>query len=163
MRIVEIWKDIHGYEGLYEASSFGRVRSLDRVTSKGYKVKGRVKKLTVGGRGYYNVKLSGKTMAVHQLVAMAFLGHIPNGHSLVVDHIDNDKINNKLDNLQLITQRHNASKDRKGSSKYTGVSWNKRYSKWRSSIVIKGRTKHLGYFTDEEEAKEAYEIELKKL
>jgi hypothetical protein len=169
MRIVEIWKGVNGYEGSYEVSSFGNIRSLDRVNSRGYKLKGRMLNKSLNGNGYYNVNLykQGKysTFSVHVLVAMAFLGHVQSGNSgLIVDHIDNNPLNNIVDNLQLVTNRYNSSKDKKGgSSKYVGVSWNKRCSKWRSQIVIKGRSKHLGLYTDEEEAKEAYEIELKKL
>ena len=169
MRIVEIWKGIPGYEGSYEVSSFGNVRSLDRLDSRGYKRKGRMLNKSLNGTGYYNVGLSKqgkpKTNTVHVLVASAFLGHVQSGTTagLVIDHIDNDKLNNRVDNLQLVTNRENSSKDRKGSSKYVGVSWNNAASKWIANIGIKGRTKHIGYFTDEEEAKEAYEIELKKL
>jgi hypothetical protein len=167
MRIVEIWKGIPGYEGSYEVSSFGNVRSLDRLSSVGHKLKGRMLKKSLNGVGYYVVNLHNgkqKTNNVHVLVASAFLGHVQSGYTgLVVDHIDNNPLNNKLDNLQLITQRHNTSKDRKGSSKYTGVTWYKKSSKWISRIRIKGRVKHLGYFKNELEAKEAYEIELKKL
>ena len=53
---------------------------------------------------------------------MAFFGHVPGGYKIVVDHIDNNRLNNHVSNLQLITQRENSSKDRKnGTSQYTGV------------------------------------------
>ena len=100
---------------------------------------------------------------VNQIMAIAFLSHKPCGHKIVVDHIDNNKLNNKLYNLQLITHRENISKDKKGSSKYTGVCWHKIKNKWQSSIAINGKIKYLGIFTNEIEAAQAYQNELKKL
>jgi len=157
----EIYKDIEGYEG-YQVSDLGNVKSF-----KGKKEK--VLKSGVNGRGYLNVNLSknGKTknFSVHQLVAMAFLNHVPNGNKgLVCDHIDNDKLNNRLDNLQLISQRLNLSKDKKNcSSSYTGVCWHKRDNKWLSSITINGKLKHLGCFTNELDAHNEYQKALNNL
>jgi hypothetical protein len=106
-----------------------------------------------------------KTIKIHILVAMAFLGHKPDGtQKIVVDHIDNNPLNNNLTNLQLISQRENVSKDRKnGSSQYTGVSWGKNTNKWRSIIYINNKVKHLGLFTLEEDAAKAYQNALKML
>ena len=67
-------------------------------------------------------------------------------------------------NLQRTNQRVNASKDKKGgTSKYIGVSWYKITNKWVSKIEINGKIKHLGYFTDEKEAAQAYINELNKI
>lgn len=110
---VEIWKPVSGYEGMYEVSDEGRVRSLDRV------VKGRVgnNRLFPGKilspettyQGYKRVRLSreGKTrrFTVHSLVAQAFIGDYPDG--LVINHIDENKANNRPDNLEYITQKEN--------------------------------------------------------
>jgi len=167
---MEIWKEIKGFED-YEVSNLGRVKSLARIvtTIKGSRTyKEKILKANTDSTGYMVVTLyknkKCKTIKVHILVAIAFLNHKPNGHKLVVDHIDNNPLNNKLGNLQIITQRKNTSKDVKGcSSKYTGVSWNKRFKKWRASIGLKGKTKHLGYFTDELEAAKAYQNALAKL
>jgi hypothetical protein len=85
------------------------------------------------------------------LVAMAFLNHKPDGtHKIVVDHINNNKLDNRVVNLQLISQRENLSKDRKdGTSKYVGVCWKKSRNKWQVDIKIDGKRKYLGLFTDE--------------
>lgn len=157
----EVWKDVKGYEGSYQVSNFGRVKSLKYN-------KQRILKLTSDRNGYYRCSLwlkgNQKRFKVHILVAMSLLGHIPDGHKIVVDHVDNDKSNNRLENLQLISQRENTSKDKKGySSQYVGVTWHKATSKWVSRIVIEGKSKYLGLFTNEIEAAEAYQSTLKNL
>jgi len=97
-------------------------------------------------------------------MAITFLNHIPNGHSIIVDHINNISTDNRLENLQLITNRENLSKDKKnGTSKYTGVSWFKRGKKWHSSININNKKVHLGYFIDDLEASNQYQLALKNI
>ena len=162
---IEVWKDIPEFEGFYQVSNLGNVRSLN------YRQKGIVKQLNknLNANGRYKVNLckNGKSSGnnkIHQLSAMAFLNHKPCGHKIVVDHIDNNKENDKLYNLQLLTNRENIVKDmRIGSSKYTGVCWNKRQGKWKGAIYIKKKIKHLGYFKYEKEASQAYQNELKKI
>ena len=117
--------------------------------------------------GYFTVGLcnnTGKkrTFQVHQLMAITFLNHKPNGHKIVVDHINNNKTDNRLENLQLITHRENISKEGRGSSKYTGVSIIRTTNKWRSSITINGVYKILGYFKTEKVASAVYQYELEK-
>lgn len=167
----EIWKEIPNYEGLYQVSNLGRVKSLKRWRNSGnggYFQKERVMNQTLNPYGYKILGLSKngykKTFQVHKLVAMAFLGHEPCGHKIVVDHIDNDKLNNNLSNLQLTTMRHNSSKDRRGgSSKHTGVFWYKARKKWRSYIYINGKRIHLGYFEKELDAHKAYQNALNNI
>ena len=167
---MEIWKSIEGCED-YEISNLGRVKSLARtvIFSDGRVVSRKEKflKLSVNDRGYLIVSLckdtKSKTKKVHQLVAIAFLNHTPDGNKLVIDHIDNNPLNNKLGNLQIITHRENTSKDRKGSSQYTGVSWHKPCKKWIARIYINGKSKNLGRFKDELEAAKAYQTALKEL
>tara|TARA_R110002074_G_scaffold32337_1_gene90475 strand:+ start:140 stop:673 length:534 start_codon:yes stop_codon:yes gene_type:complete len=165
---IEVWKDIPEYEGLYQVSNLGNVRSLDRVSSKGRKVKGKVLKGAICGSPYFRVNLYKdnkiKLKNIHQLVAIAFLKHTPCGHKLVVNHIDINPKNNNLYNLEVITQRENCNKKHiKSSSKYIGVYWENSSNKWRSSIRINGKAKHLGLFTDEKEAAQAYQNELNKI
>jgi hypothetical protein len=120
-------------------------------------------------RGYYRISLSKygkkKTFRVHQLVAMAFLGHTPDGTTkIVVDHIDSNGLNNHKDNLQLITNRENLSKERslkKGIP--TGVSFDKSLNKYVAKIGLNGRSKHLGYFEDQNEALLVYKQALKMI
>jgi hypothetical protein len=109
--------------------------------------------------------LDGKkfTFKVSTVMAMTYLGY-KKGCGLVVAHKDNIPYHNELKNLQLITQRLNASKDRKGkTSKYTGVWWHKRRQKWKSAIRINGIQKGLGFFINEEDAHEAYQRALREI
>ena len=166
----EIWKDIPNYDGAYQVSSLGRVRSYYKVTGKGYALSDTftIKKLSYCSRGYAQVGLpksgSKKKYRVHQLVAMAFLGHTIGDRAKVVDHINNVKSDNRLKNLQVISQRLNVSKDKKGTtSKYTGVCWHKTQKKWISAIRINGKLKHLGTYSLEVDAHNAYQEELKKI
>lgn len=117
----EIWKDIEGYEGKYQVSNFGRVRSLDRIqrrtdyrTGKQYETfkKGLMITQNQGKNGYMRAKIfdkdgQRKIALVHRLVAMAF---IPNPDNLPeVNHKDEDKTNNRADNLEWCTQSYNVT------------------------------------------------------
>jgi hypothetical protein len=166
---MEIWKDVKGYEGIYQVSNLGRVKSLERVidwnnTKK--PIKERLLKPSIDSN-YLRVGLCRenklKSFKIHKLVAIAFLYHSPKGHKEVVDHIDNNKLNNRLDNLQLITNRENCSKDTNGSSNYIGVCWDKSKNKWLSQIQINGKNKFLGRFNTEIEASQAYQSCIEKI
>lgn len=105
------WKDIEGFEGLYQVSDTGDVRSLDRVCGgrRNRKLKGVVLKKTKTSTGYWKVELSkdGKVYRkkVHRLVASAFIDNPLNKPN--VNHIDNDPLNNCVKNLEWCTQAEN--------------------------------------------------------
>lgn len=105
----EIWKAIPEYEGIYEVSNYGQVRSLDRVDNKGRKQKGQLLKACYCDTGYARVNLSknGKFACylVHRLVAQAFL-MVCNGKT-EVNHIDGNKHNNRSDNLEWCSRSEN--------------------------------------------------------
>lgn len=113
LKMEEIWKDVIGYEGLYKVSNLGRVRSLNRnVTDKNgtsYTLIGTILKQNKCG-DYLRVSLwkDGiiKGKLVHRLVAEAFISNPDN--LPVVNHKDEDKWNNNLDNLEWCTQSYNA-------------------------------------------------------
>jgi len=159
---IETWKDIPDYKGIYQVSNLGRIRSL-----KFNKVKYLKRRLNLNGRysvNLYKQKRMISNNRVSVLVARAFLGHKPCGYKLVVDHIDNNKLNDKLYNIQVITSRENLSKDKKGgTSKYTGVCWSKERNKWVARIRINGKKKHLGLFSSEDDAGKAYQDALLNL
>jgi frataxin-like iron-binding protein CyaY len=153
--IMEIWKDIPNYEGIYQASDLGRIKSFKRNKVK-------ILKQLENTRGYLRVTLydknaNNRTIVTHALVAMAFLDYKPNKkQDFVIDHINNNKLDNRLINLQIITNRQNSSKEIKGSSKFIGVHWNTNSKKWRAVIVFNKRSIHLGLFNDEYEASIQY-------
>jgi hypothetical protein len=154
----EIWKDIPNYEGHYQVSNLGNVKSLKKY--KG--TNSNILKLCSDKKGYYQVLLSlnnkKETIKVHQLVAMAFLGHIRCGYNLVVNHKDFNIHNNCIYNLEIVTSRENSNKKHIiSSSKYVGVTYNKRLKKWNAQIFFKGKLKHLGTFINEEDAKYSYD------
>jgi hypothetical protein len=160
---IEIWKDIPEYEGRYQISNLGRVKSLKWN-------KERILKPSKNKNDYLSVVLcfygdySRTSMLVHQLVAIAFLNHIPCGHKLVVNHINFDRKDNRLENLEIVTHRENGNmKHLPSSSKYTGVSFHKRDKVWQANINIKGKQKYLGSFICEEKANEAYKNAVKQI
>ena len=112
---IEIWKDYKDYEGLYQASNLGRMRSLDRwVKSKSGSVrlcKGKILKLCTDKYGYLNVSLHKnnkvKTYLVHRIIAETFL---PNTDNLpCVNHKDENPLNNVVSNLEWCTYSYNNS------------------------------------------------------
>ena len=103
---IEIWKDIKGFEGLYQASNLGRVKSLKRP----YGLKEKILKPGLAC-GYYQVQLCKNSKVkfyyVHRLVWEAFNGSIPEG--LQVNHINEIKSDNRLENLNLMTPKENTN------------------------------------------------------
>jgi len=105
----EMWKDIKGYEGLYQVSNLGRIKSLDIIDKKGRKHSGIIRKPYVKNDGYLLITLNKeshkKTYRMNRLVASTFLN---NQHNLSdVNHIDEDKENNRVDNLEWCNRKYN--------------------------------------------------------
>lgn len=111
----EIWKDIPNYEGLYQASNLGRIRSLNHIRKNGkedhktFIQKGRILKEATQKSGYKFVVLSkkGKTKGyrVHRLIAKTFISN-PNNYKCI-NHKDENKANNNIDNLEWCTIAYN--------------------------------------------------------
>lgn len=105
----EIWKDIEGYEGRYQVSTLGKVRSLDFsiVRSNGtlLPITGKLLVPNADAKGYLSVHLPNKTKKIHRLVANAFLKNPDNKPQ--VNHIDGDVSNNRIENLEWATNTEN--------------------------------------------------------
>lgn len=110
----ELWKDVVGYEGLYEVSNYGRLRSLDRdlvsIDGKVVRFEGRMRIASDNGSGYLYLPLSKdgvrKNHLVHRLVATAFIENGNPDHD-IVNHIDENPKNNHASNLEWCDAKYN--------------------------------------------------------
>ena len=142
-------------------SNKGRVKSL----------KGKETILTpsLGSNGYLQVMLykggESENRTVHSLVAESFLNHVRCGHERVCDHINGDKMNNTVGNIKVGSQRDNCTKAERGTltSRFTGVSYQAKNSKYVSKIRIGKSRVHLGLFESELMASNHYQMALKHL
>lgn len=160
----EIWKDIAGYEGRYQISNHGNVKSLTRtiiqVNGKPLTTRERILKFRIDPSGYRTTHFwigeKEHTYKIHRLVAFHFVEN-PMNHN-VVNHLDSNRINNYYKNLEWCSFRENAThahKQRKGKkSKYVGVCKGRR-NKWSAYLYV-GKSTNLGSFNTEEEAYQAY-------
>lgn len=153
---MEIWKDIKGFEGHYQVSNLGRVKSLK------YKAP-RIMNVGLLGRGYERVHLSKGNVnfysqLIHRLVAEAF---VENPLSLPqVNHKDGNKLNNNAENLEWVTSRENRThfyaNNPNKKCKLVGV-MKSRYGKpFNARIRYDGKQLYLGSFDTELEAHNAY-------
>jgi hypothetical protein len=167
---MEVWKDIKDYEGIYQISNLGRVKRLEKKVlvsrRKGpYFVlyKEIIMKNFCDSYGYFMVALTKnskkETKKIHKLVAIAFLNHTPCGYNEVVDHINNNHKDNRVENLRLVSARENTYKDKpigKYTSNYKGVYFDKSQNKWIARINIKFESFNLGSFKSELDARDKY-------
>ena len=107
----ELWKPVKGYETIYMISNKGRIKTVSRyiVYRKGTAavfVKGRILNPVVNKRGYVHIRLNDKKdYSIHRLVALAFIDNPDNLPT--IDHIDGNKQNNRVDNLEWVTYKEN--------------------------------------------------------
>jgi hypothetical protein len=100
------WKDIPGYNGIYQGSNTGIIRSVDHYDSLGRSHKGRILSIKKNNKGYLLVNLFHKeTKLVSRLIAITFIGNCPN--KMEINHIDGNKSNNNHNNLEWVTKREN--------------------------------------------------------
>ena len=156
----EVWKPIEGYEGRYEVSNLGRVKSLSRtVINTGRVLKEKYNCLHLKRGGYYSVLLSNdgvkKTILLHQLVAKAFIEN--KGNHRAVNHIDGDKLNNRVDNLEWVSSRENSCHYYLNSNIGTlvGVHYRKDRNKYCAHIHEQGKKKWLGQYDNVQDAYQA--------
>ena len=150
--LTEEWRDVKGYEGHYQVSNFGRVRSLDRTcknsSSGTRKVSGKILKGGLDRNGYHQVLLykNGKRemKPVHVFVGLHFLKPCPGVHGRYkgnyhIDHDDENTLNNSIDNLQWLIIEDNVSKSHKREGRTGARGEKSKWSKLRTEDVIKIR------------------------
>lgn len=171
--LTEQFKSIKDYEDIYEISNFGRVKSLKRTfwASHHNETKmvcaEKILKGMVDKKGYVNVYLSkkgkSKRFRIHNLVWDHFGDKERDVQILVTDHIDEDKQNNNISNLQLLSNSDNVRKTQLIQKGYTGICFDKKNktNSWMARYKKNGKQKHLGYFPTKEKAFERFINELK--
>ena len=156
--IMEIYKDVPNYEGIYRVSNYGNVQSK--------RTKNKWKKIGSSNPKHYP-KLSLRNglkiehVKLHILVISLFKDKIPN--KTFVNHIDKNILNNHVDNLEWVDNRENMSHSfrfKNKTSKYVGVCWKSRESKWSAEVYINKKRYFLGLFETEELAANAYNNKL---
>lgn len=140
--VQEVWLPIQGYEGLYEVSHYGRIRSLDRIVRSnpinGFRFqKGRIKGQSDNGEGYLIVSLYkdgvGRLFYAHRLIATAFISDPPDENS-TVNHKDGNKYNNYWRNLEWMTMADN-HKHAKETGLYIGFP-TKHVQQWYGGLLV---------------------------
>lgn len=115
-------------------------------------------KLEHGYRYYPVRKYKRQPKKLHRFVAERILGRTLTADD-IIDHVDNDPLNNRRSNLRLASVSQNTMNQKRSvrnTSGYKGVTWNKRCGKWQASIKRDGKNYHLGLYSDPKEAHEAY-------
>jgi hypothetical protein len=155
----EIWRDIKGYVGIYQISNLGNVKNTKTL---------RILKACINANGYKFVSLyrdgKRKYPRIHRLIALNFIPNYEN--KTCVDHINNIRLDNRLKNLRFVTSQENnrnRSIGKRNTSTIKGVHFNKACNKWHAQIMFNGKSIHLGYFQNIEDAKEARQIKAKIL
>ena len=142
---MEEFRKIKDFEN-YEVSNFSNVRNIKT---------GRIIKQSVNSRGYYIIKMcnikTAKCYTVHRLIALQFIDNPDN--KICVDHIDRNKSNNNVENLRWVSlseNQMNRTISKNNKSTCTGV--NLENNKWRVKITINGKQKHVGLYSNFDEA-----------
>lgn len=162
---IEIWTPVYQFEELYEVSTLGRVRSLDRffidILNREHTNKGRILMPRLNRKKYlsialYDINHKRTDKKIHAIVLHSFIGF----STMQINHKDLNKSNNRLDNLEYCTCRENIAhfwKSKKKSSQFIGVYFNKvnKINPWKASITVNGKNVHIGQFDKEIEAYEA--------
>ena len=139
---MSIWKKIEGYEDLYEVSTQGEVKSFHGGKEK-------LIKCTIhkqNGYAYFQLVKFGKkkTMRLHKVVMSTFVGDKIG----IINHKNGNKADNRLDNLEYVTNRENSCHYWK-KTKLPGVTFNKENNRYRARLHHNGKSIHLGYFDSE--------------
>lgn len=157
---VEEWRSIPEYEGLYEVSNHGNVRSLHKEPRvlKPYK-NSRYAQVALCKNGIVKLKL------VHRLVSQCFVAGY--SESKETDHINGDKWDNRPENIRNVSKSQNnrahRTKSKGKTSRFRGVHWERFKKVWKATIQPRGKYIVVGYFKQEEEAARAYNQKAQEL
>jgi hypothetical protein len=153
----EIWLPIEGYEGYYEVSNLGRVKSLSRsVENSNRIIKEKFNSFHLKRDGYHSVLLSKnkvkKTISLHRIVANTFLKN-PESKK-IVNHIDGNKLNNCVNNLEWVSSRENSCHYYMNNNNGTliGVHYRKDRNKYCAHIHVNKRKVWIGQYDTKEDA-----------
>jgi hypothetical protein len=145
-----IWKKIDDYD--YSINELAQIRN---------DLTGRILKNQMNDKGYFNIVLfkdgKKKHFRIHRLLCKCFKDDFSD--ELFVDHINKDKLDNRLENLRMVTKaQNNKNRDsyKDSSSKYKGVYFDKNNNKWKASITINYKQIYIGRYQTELEAAQAY-------
>jgi hypothetical protein len=129
----------------------GRVERLFKI--KGWK---EVKNTDNHGNGYNEIKINGKNILRHRIIAFCFLGLNDivgaSGADDCIDHINGNRLDNRVENLKITTQQGNQHNQTQAKGYY----WIEDNKKWRSQIKVNKKLIYLGYYDTEEDARQAY-------
>lgn len=167
----EIWKPIPGYEGIYDVSSWGKIKALSKIRKNCYGTQSlnleKIKNCYVVKR-YFSCTLIKdgvpKTLRVHRIVYKVFVDKSDRDISDLEDinHIDFNKLNNYYKNLEEVSKRENQTHrylQKTNSSVFPGVSYRsngKRIKRWQASLTVDKKNIYLGTYLTEIEAYTAY-------
>ena len=154
-------KNILGVDFKYEDDKFYKLHKQTKKWSCCNDLKQRP-------NGYIQIHFNNKNYLLHRIIYKYFNDDwdITYSHNNQIDHININKLDNKIENLRIVNysiNNRNRNKQDNCSSKYIGVSWYKPNKKWRATIRIDGKIKYLGLFDNEEEASEAYQKKYNEL
>lgn len=116
-----------------------------------------------GKNGYLRVRVNTKPYSVHRVIYEMLIGPIPKG--CLIDHMDQDKSNNKINNLRVCSNsenQKNRGRTKTNSTGYKGVTFNKEANKYRATITLDGVNVSLGHFSTAKEASLVYELRAKE-
>jgi hypothetical protein len=155
---METYKNIIGFEN-YEVSNYGNVRNITT---------GKIMKSSLNKDGYYIIDLyhnnKRKTFLLHRLVGKAFIDN-PQNKSMI-DHIDNDRTNNNVNNLRWASNsenQHNKKISKNNTTGFKGVTFCKKLNKYKAQIMIGGKYKYIGSFDKLEDAAKARQLKASEL
>jgi len=122
-----------------------------------YRVKKGQESGTISSDGYRHIGIFGKMYTTHRIIFLYHYGFLPD----CVDHINGNKLDNRIENLRSVTttqNQYNAKKRKDNISGVKGISWYKRYNKWRAQCKVEGKTISLGYYLDIREAEKVIKL-----